>query len=431
MGIIVKHYKVSDSKTYLDQYPIFGGKAIIYTTPKSGGNYALRMWIPEEQHYYRKSLRTKVLNDAINLAEQDVMMIMTKIRNGHKISGSSWSELCSTFLDHQADRAKTNRITKGRVVTIKSQITKHIIPYIGARTRVSEITKHSFIDYGMYRRKNFPNVQDVTIRNEYTTINALIKYAYRKGYLPFDRVEVEEITIKGEVSRRDAFTLEEYKQLYTALRKWVKQTTLEEDQHDRQLLRDFILLSANTFMRFGEMMALKWSMINIITYTKEDAKQEEQQVSKQKAQKEKFVRLDLPAEICKNRKSRTVIARGDNYIDRIKKNSIAKGPDDYVFTDMEGKLMNKGRMYELWKDAIKYAGLDEASTSKVLTFYSLRHFGITCRLYAKVPIYDLSKLAGTNVNFIERHYSHVDISRLIDSASKTFDIDQNGIIIRD
>ena len=427
MGIIAKHYKVTNSKTYQDQVPILGDKAIIYTTPKSGGNYALRMWIPEEQHYYRKSLRTKILNDAITLAEQEVLLIMTKIRNGHKISGSSWSDICELFLDHQADRAKTNRITNGRVTTIRSQITKHIIPYIGAKTEISEINKNSFVDYGMFRRQNYPNVQDVTIRNEYTTINAIIKFAFRKDYLPFERVEVESIVIKGEVSRRETFTLEEYKQLYTAMRKWVKEATLEKDLHERQLLRDFILLNANTFMRFGEMIALKWGMITTITYTKQDDKQSTQQT----LQNEKFLRINLPADICKNRKSRTVIARGVTYIDRMKKYTKRKSPDDFVFTDHKGELISKGRMYDLWKEAIAYANLDQNSIGKDLTFYSLRHFGITCRLYAKVPIYDLSKLAGTSVTFIENHYAHVDITRLIESATKSFEIDKNGIIIRE
>lgn len=428
MGIIAKHYKVKESKSYQNQHPILGDKGIVYTTPKSGGNYSFRMWIPEEQLYYRKSLRTKILKDAINLAEQEVIMIMTKIRNGHKISGTSWSDMCALFLEQKGKDVDTTRITSGRLTTIKTQINKHIIPYIGAKMEVSELNKNSFVDYGMFRRQNYPNVQDVTIRNEYTTINAIIKFAYRKDYLPFERVEVESIVIKGEVSRRETFTLEEYKQLYTALRKWVKDATLEKELHERQLLRDFILINANTFMRFGEMMALKWSMIKTISYTKQDEGIEEK---KQNRQKEKFLRLDLPADICKNRKSRTVIARGVTYIDRIKKYSNAKSPDDYLFTDHKGQLISKGRMYDLWKEAMQYANLDEKSIGKELTFYSLRHFGITCRLYAKVPIYDLSKLAGTSVTFIENHYAHVDITRLIESATKSFEIDKNGIIIRE
>ena len=67
---------------------------------------------------------------------------------------------------------------------------------------------------------------------------------------------------------------------------------------------------------------------------------------------------------------------------------------------------------------------------KKLTYYSLRHFGITMRRYAGVSFEDLSLLAGTSYNFIENHYSHVDVTRLVEAAMKDFQIDKDGFIIR-
>jgi len=43
-----------------------------------------------------------------------------------------------------------------------------------------------------------------------------------------------------------------------------------------------------------------------------------------------------------------------------------------------------------------------------LTYYSLRHFGITCRLRAGASIFDLAKVAGTGVIYIQNHYGHFD-----------------------
>ena len=53
------------SKAFLNQYDILGGKGMIYTTPQSNGNYYFRTWIAEERKYVRKGLRTKILEDAI------------------------------------------------------------------------------------------------------------------------------------------------------------------------------------------------------------------------------------------------------------------------------------------------------------------------------------------------------------------------------
>jgi len=417
MHIIGNNKKLPDTKTYQNQYRVFGDKAIIFTTKASNGTYNFRMWIPEEQLYYRKSLRTKLLSDALTLAEQEVLSLLTKLKNGHKIAGSSWGELCKLFLEKKQKEVETGRITKGRLVTIRSQVLSHIIPYIGDNVRLNELDRFKFQEYGTYRRDRENPAQDVTIRNEYTTISAIIKFGNSKGYLPFDKAETEQIQIKGEINRRDSFTLEEYKILYTSLRKWVKDTELNQEKYDRQLLRDFVLLKANTFMRFGEIWAVKWSMCSTISQHKEDETTEQ------------FLRFDLPDTICKNRRKRTVISRGSKYLNRIKEYSKHKEPTDYVFCNMDGSQFSKKKFYQLWKDAIEYANLGREQTGKHLTFYSLRHFGITCRLYAQVPIYEVSKLAGTSVMNIENHYSHLDISRLISSASKSFRVYKYVIVI--
>ena len=53
------------------------------------------------------------------------------------------------------------------------------MPYIGNKETVASLDRNSFFDYGMYRRKKTDNlVEDVTIRNEYTTVNAIAKFAY-------------------------------------------------------------------------------------------------------------------------------------------------------------------------------------------------------------------------------------------------------------
>jgi hypothetical protein len=52
-------------------------------------------------------------------------------------------------------------------------------------------------------------------------------------------------------------------------------------------------------------------------------------------------------------------------------------------------------------------------------------------LYAKVPYFEVAKQAGTEVRFIEQHYAHLDMEKLMDSALKSFKLDKDGIIIGD
>ena len=78
---------------------------------------------------------------------------------------------------------------------------------------------------------------------------------------------------------------------------------------------------------------------------------------------------------------------------------------------------------------MEFSGLDKLE--KKLSYYSLRHFGITQRLIAEVPVYNVSKMAGTNVQFIEQHYEHMDMKKLKKDALKSFYYDENGFDILD
>jgi len=403
----------TESKAFLNQHDILGGKGMIYTTPASNGNFYFRTWIAEEKKYVRKGLRTKVLEDAIKKGEDEMLGILTKLNTGHTIFGIGWGDVCRKFLEHTQERVNTDRITQGRYGTIKTQIQKWIIPYIGDRTKISELDRSSFVEFGMYRRKQTKNqVEDVTIRNEYTTVNSIIKFAARYGYLPFERVDVEQIKIH-EAPRRDTFTPEEYKVFYTRMRKWVGEASDFHEDYMRRMIRDFILIKSNAFPRFGELIQMKWEMTQIVDY-----------------KGEKVLKLDLPAHICKNRKRRTVIAKGGRYLERIKEYSEFTEPDDFVFSHpTKRKVLSKPVMYKYWKEVMEYSGLDKLD--KKLTYYSLRHFGITARLMAKVPVYEVSKIAGTSVRFIETHYEHLDMGMLLDTALKSFTIDENGFAVRE
>lgn len=267
-----KHFKKKtgfkkESSQYLNQAPILGDKGTIYTTPDSGGNYYFRTWISEEKKYFRKSLRTTNRTEVIQLGETEAIGTMSKIKTGHKVFGLGWDELCQDWLEFQGNRVTTNRITSGRLDTLKTQIDRWIVPYIGKREKVANLDRNSFYEYGMFRRKQTDNqIQDVTIRNEYTTINAIAKYAYRHGIVSFGKFNVEEIKIR-EMPRRDTFTPEEYKVFYTKMRDWVRESVDGHEKYYRTLIQNFVLLKSNTFCRFDEIRLLKWKMIKVFKGT--------------------------------------------------------------------------------------------------------------------------------------------------------------------
>ena len=138
-----------------------------------------------------------------------------------------------------------------------------------------------------------------------------------------------------------------------------------------------------------------------------------------------MLEINLPSHICKNRKKRKVLTVGGRYLDRYKSLIEHKEPEDYVFNDFYKRdRISRFHLYRQWKELMEYTKMDELKnpdgTKKKLSYYSLRHLGITFRLMSGVSIYEVSELAGTEVRFIETHYSHLDITKMRDSALKTF-----------
>ena len=73
-------------------------------------------------------------------------------------------------------------------------------------------------------------------------------------------------------------------------------------------------------------------------------------------------------------------------------------------------------------------GIDiEDHSERKLSYYSLRHFGITMRMKSGVPIADVASVAGTSVSHIETHYRHIDDEVMIDSALRNFTPVKEGV----
>ena len=135
----------SDNTYFKDNVEIYGGKGFVHKLPTSKYWY-FRTWIVEEEKHLRQSLRTTDLDEAIDRAEKLYIEVRNKVQHGIKYFGISFAELGKDYLDYQQGRVDTGKITKGRFDTIKTQINRHIVPYIGAKTTVGSITASSFFD---------------------------------------------------------------------------------------------------------------------------------------------------------------------------------------------------------------------------------------------------------------------------------------------
>jgi len=379
------------------------------------------MWIADEKKYLRRSLKTKNFETAVKRAEEMYLQTFSDVKSGRKLFGITLKELVDAYLKWREEDVALGNITKGRAVSIKSQM-KHFLNYKGHQTKLTELDRNSCYEYELWRVQRNPTTKKETIRKEQVIFNHMMKYAYRMSYSHIDTLDFRKIVIKGaDISRRDTFKLEEYDRLVRYMRTYVSKRACpdEIERLERMMVRDAILVASNTMLRVGELWNLKWKdILRIEKIFDEDEKEMS------------LVTINVRAEIAKTRKQRRVPVRGGEYIERIRGRAIHTDPEDFVFCAVGKETKPRPHFwYDHW--AVLMGAIDIDYKKRNLTWYSLRHFGITCRIRAKVMLSDISQLAGTSVSHIESHYGHYDDDMLRQASIKNFTVDSHGISHRE
>jgi integrase len=420
-----KRTREATSPFVTEEHDILGGKGKVVRTKTSGDVYQLRMWIPGESKYYRVTLKTKDLVTAIKRGEDELFRVLGEVHSGKKIFGITLGQLVELYLDWRLkEDVAAGNITKGRWTTIKYQLI-HLLSFKGADTKLSDLEKQSCYNYAEYRRLLHPEVRGVTLRNEESTINHMMKFAFREKYNShFETFEFRKSKITQEEEiRRDTFTLEEYDKLISVMRSWAakKNSSNEKTLRERLLVKDCIYIASNTMLRVGELWQLKWN--DILGYADE--------IDETK-KKVTLVTIKVRPETAKTRKTRTITVRGGQYFKRLY-DSISKnnrGKDDYVFcADAGTDRFPRHKFYRAWKELMDLVGINHKERN--ITYYSLRHFGITCRLRAGANVFDLAKIAGNSITEIETHYGHFDQAMSRAAALKNFISSKDGLITKD
>ena len=418
--MVIELNKRTTSAFTREEHDILGDKAKIMRVAASGDVWQFRMWIQQEGKYIRKSLRTRDYDTAVERAEEIVFKTFSDIKTGRRIFGATLKELVDEYVKWRQEDVEVGNITAGRLVTIQSQL-KHLLAYKTGDLKISELERNSLYDYGNYRRKFKTGTRDVTIRNEQATINHMMGMAYRRGLSHFDKFDFRMIKIDNseEVKRRGIFDLEEYDRLVRYMRTYCSKEECvdEKERLERLMVRDCVLIASNTMLRVGELWQLKWG----------DIKRIEQTVNANR-QAVQLVHIVVRAETSKVGRTREVVSRGGEYFIRLKERTTHTNDDDWVFSSVGGNArVSKQKWYSHWRNLMIGTKIDYRKRN--ISWYSLRHFGITCRLRAGVSHFDISKLAGTSVSNIEQHYGHIDTQMLRTAALRSFEIDKDGLLI--
>lgn len=413
-----KAKKTGQGHSITECYKILEGAAQVIRTTKSGNFWSLSCWIREEGKCYRRSLHTRNLEDAKKLAQDEYFKLRYEINSGNKIFSKTARELVEEYIKHREEEANGGFISQGRVSTIRTSLNRWFLRYVGESKKLSKITRHDFSSYYIWRRQKASTVINETLQNERALITSLFKFGIQKGYLKHEQspnFPVLRIT-KATLSRRDELDLKEWEAMFRSFRRWVSNSSSDKEKEQRQFIKDFIIIAANTGLRFGEMRKLKWHMIK--TYT----------VSQLNERKEKQTHVEIKVPIDTKTGARTATGRRGDVFDRIKKLSKHSRPNDWIFVDNDtGEQIHKKVYYKQWPTLLVECGLNKSN--KKLTYYSLRHTYITFRLLAGTNAFLLSQNAGTSLKTIEAHYAHIKSDIIKRELTKDMNMDEAGQIL--
>ena len=244
-----------------DVHELFDGDCKIFTSNKSNGVYQIQLWLSEEGKTYRRSLRTKHLETALQKGKEEYINITARVNQGKQIFSDDVTTVAGKFLDWKNEDVESGTIVKERLMTITTHV-KHMLSYLHGDMKVSDIHKGTFLGYYNWRRKQNAAVNEDTIRQEYSTIRMFIKYCHREGFteVSADKIEIrkfDRVKLQTNV-RRDTFTEEEWERLYKGMRSFCakKNCKSEKEYYEKQIFRNYILALANTGMRTGELEQL-------------------------------------------------------------------------------------------------------------------------------------------------------------------------------
>ena len=346
----------------------------------------------------RTTTKCEALKDAKDKAEEIVSEARFRERNQLPIISKRFQAVAKLAIARMQDEQQANR-GKATYKTYIQALNGHLIPFLGNHN-IDRIDGALMNAFAVHRIKTMGRTPSASVINNHNSaLNRVFDEAVQHSYMT--KLQVPMLRNDGLKSdRRPDFTAQEYRALYKGMRGWVAKARKGNETVLRHVMRDYVLVIANTGFRAGtEGMNLKWS--NVYFFMEEGAKY-----------------LALWVDGKTDAHEMTARHAAVRYLDRLRKRNAAwsggtfeefldKKVDDYVFR-VDGKDMTTtfGRMF---KRLLTQLGLlRDGRTGKERTLYSLRHMYATYALTSsRLDIHQLARHMDTSVAMIEKHYSHI------------------------
>jgi hypothetical protein len=121
--------KNKESKWLVESHELFDGDCKVIKTSQNGGVYQLSVWISTEGKMFRRSLRTKHLETALQKGKEEYIKIISLVNNGKQVFSEDVTTVVGKFINYRQSDVDNGLIVKGRLTTIHTHL-KHMLEYL-------------------------------------------------------------------------------------------------------------------------------------------------------------------------------------------------------------------------------------------------------------------------------------------------------------
>lgn len=375
---------------------VIEGTVVIYRRDRSS-KWQCRYKLNDNK-WRRKSTGASDLSDAKKIATKIFYEGEYKRKNQLPVDErrfGSVADAVSKQLQTALDDGTGKSVYQSYIFAIKN----YLKPFFGTHT-LDKVTPALLKEFDNWRQRKLghePKASTITTHN--SAMNKVFDLAEQHGWMT--AAVRPALLNKGRKSQaRPAFTLDEYNGLVQkVLPVWITEGRTKKSKMMRELLRDYVLVLANTGIRHGtEAYNLKWRHIDW-----------------HKKGGERYLRLRVDGKTGE----RTAIARRgtENFFRRIQlrfpelkdlsfDELLARKLDTYVFRLADGSQTTS--LNQTFEVLMRESGLAVGAASETpRTLYSFRHMYATFMLMDGTSIHELARQMGTSVQMLEQHYSKI------------------------
>ncbi|EDM72513.1 phage integrase family protein [Roseobacter sp. AzwK-3b] len=375
---------------------LLDGEVKVY---KRGNSKRWQATFKIDQHWVRISTGKTDLEEAKTVARDQYLEYRFRAKHDLPVVTKRFEDvakLAIADMQRQLDAEAGRKVYKDYIKALNL----YFIPFFG-KTFITNIDHEKIQDFNRWRVQQLGREPKASTLNTHNSaMNRVFDEAVARGFIAQGKVPI--LSNKGEgAERRPDFSRDEYRTLIRKLPHWIDKGKGGKSRDMRYLLRDYVLILANTGMRHGtEAQNLRWKHVTIF----EDGGLEYVEFYLHgKTKPHEAIGRAGTIGYLKRIHARTDAIKDIDFYDMLKQKL-----DLPVFCLPDGTVTEHLR--QTFKAFLKDADLLKCpKTGKDRTLYSLRHTYATFALVNDgMDIHALAKQMGTSIGMIERHYSHLE-----------------------